>query len=56
MKLDAFLNQLENTRIKFEVEDFETIPEDLRAKILLQMLIDFVGNKKIEDKINEIAF
>lgn len=56
MKLDSLLKQLENTRVSFETEDFEAIPETLRGKILIQLLLDYIGNPKIEEKINEIPF
>lgn len=56
MKLESLLNQLEQVRVKFEEKDMEEFSEGYRGKVILQLLIDFIGNKKIEEKINEICF
>lgn len=54
MKLDSFLNQLESFRIRCEenVKDF-----DSTLKIeLIDLLVDYIDNQKVRDKINEIPF
>lgn len=56
MKLDSLLNQLEQIRLEFERADMEEINEGHRGKIIIQKLLDYIGNPKIEEKIDEICF
>lgn len=56
MKLESLLHQLEQVRIEFEAHDFEEYSESYRGKVILQKLLDYIGNPRIEEKINEIPF
>lgn len=56
MKLESLLNQLEQVRAEFEAHDFEEYSESYRGKVIIQKLLDYIGNPKLEEKINEICF
>lgn len=56
MKLDSLLAQLENIKAEFESSDFEQISEDHRSKIILQLLLDYINNPKVEEAVNDIPF
>lgn len=56
MKLETLLNQLEQIRAEYEESDFEQYSESYRSKVIIQKLLDYIGNPKIEEKINEICF
>lgn len=56
MKLESLLNQLEQIRVEYEGHDFEEYSEGYRGKVIIQKLLDYIGNPKIEEKINEIPF
>jgi len=54
MKLESFLNQLESFRIKCE-ENKEDFDSTLKVE-LIDLLVDYIDNQKVRDKINEIPF
>lgn len=56
MKLENLLAQLEQIRAEYEAHDFEEYSESYRGKVIIQKLLDYIGNPKIEEKINEIPF
>lgn len=56
MKLESLLNQLEQVRAEFEAHDFEEYSESYRGKVIIQKLLDYIGNPKIEEKVDEISF
>ena len=56
MKLDALISQLETVRVRVENGEFEEFDEGYIEKVILQLLIEYIGNPKIEEAINEIPF
>lgn len=56
MKLDGLINQLESVRLRAEQGEFQEFGEGYTEKIILQLLLDYLGNKKIEEAVNEIPF
>lgn len=56
MKLESLLNQLEQVRAEFEAHDMEEYSESYRGKVIIQKLLDYIGNPKVEEKIDEICF
>lgn len=56
MKLDSLLAQLEQLRISVEAGDYADYSEGYVGKVILQKLIEFTGNKKIQEKVDEIPF
>jgi hypothetical protein len=53
MKLEGLLNQLEQLRAQAEIENFEG---DLVSTSIIKLLVDYIGNPKVEEAINEIPF
>lgn len=56
MKLESLLHQLEQVRVEFENHDMEEYSEGYRGKVIIQKLLDYIGNPKIEEKVDEICF
>jgi len=56
MKLDGLLQNLENVRLQSEAGSLKEFGEGYTALVILQLLVDFIGNKKIQEKIDEISF
>lgn len=58
MKLDSLINQLEQVRVRAESGEFKEdgFDDGYVAKIILQLLLDYLGNKRIEEKVDEIPF
>lgn len=54
MKLESFLNQLESFRIRCE-ENTNDFDNTLKVE-LIDLLVDYINNQKVRDKINEIPF
>lgn len=55
MKLEGLLSELE--RIKLRAEDAnENLDSDLVTKVILQLLLDYINNPKVEEAVNEIPF
>jgi hypothetical protein len=55
MKLDALIKQLD--QIKMQNENGElSFPERFTEKLIIQLLLNYIDNKTIEEKINEIPF
>jgi len=54
MKLDSLLNQLELFRIRCE-ENTNDFDSTLKVE-LINMLVEYIGNDKIKNKIEEIPF
>lgn len=53
MKLEELINGLENIKAGNDSEKWE--PE-LVILAILELLVRYIGNPKVEDKINEIHF
>ena len=56
MKLESLLNQLEQVRAEYEAHDFEEYSREYRGKVIIQKLVEYIGNPKIEEAINDIPF
>lgn len=56
MKLENLINQLEQIRAEYEAADFDQYSESYRGKVIIQKLLDYIGNPKVEEKVNEIPF
>jgi hypothetical protein len=53
MKVEQVLSQLGRIRIDSENND---VDHEIVARAILQLLIEYIGNKKIEEAINDIPF
>lgn len=56
MKLSSLVNQLEQIRLRANNGEFQEFSEGYAGKVVLQLLLDYIGNPKIEEKVNEIPF
>lgn len=56
MKLTDLLYRLEQVRAQQEAGAFEDFDDGYIEKVLLQLLIEYIDNPKIEEAINEIPF
>jgi hypothetical protein len=56
MKLESVIARLEQIRVSAENGEYQEFSEGYTEKLIVQTLIEFIGNKKVEDKINEIPF
>lgn len=56
MKLESALARLEQIRVGAENNEYQEFGDAYVDKLIIQLLLDFIGNKKLEEKINEIPF
>lgn len=56
MKLESVIARLEQIRISVENNEYEDFSEGYVYMLIIQVLLDFIGNLKVEGKVNEIAF
>lgn len=53
MKLQELLNGLDNIKVGNDSENWDS---NLVTLAILELLVRYIGNPKIEEKINEITF
>lgn len=53
MKLETLLTQLERTRELSEADQWDS---EMVMLIIIDRLVAYIGNPKVEEKINEIPF
>lgn len=53
MKLDELLNGLDNIKAGNDNENWD---KDLVILAILELLVRYIGNPKVEEKIDEITF
>ena len=53
MKLESLLAQLENIKVGAEVDKWEA---ELVTLAILELLVRYINNPKVEEKINDITF
>lgn len=56
MKIESLIDKLEQTRLAAENGEFQEYGEGYPAKLILQLVLEYVGNKKIQEKVDEIPF
>lgn len=56
MKLESLLVRLEQARVEFDVKDMEELTQIMRRDAIILLLVEYIGNPKIEEKINEMVF
>lgn len=56
MKLENVLARLEQIRVDAENNEYQGFGDAYVDKLIIQSLLDFIGNKKLEEKIDEIPF
>lgn len=56
MKIESLMARLEQIRVGAENGEYQEFNEGYTEKLIVQVLIEYIGNKKVEDKINEIPF
>lgn len=56
MKLESLLARLEQTKVEFNEKDMEQLNEMMRRDAIILLLVEYIGNPKIEEKINDLVF
>jgi hypothetical protein len=56
MKLDSLLARLNQIKAAEENGEFGDFEPDHVSKVIIQALIEYLNNPKIEEAINEISF
>lgn len=56
MKLESLLSRLEQIKTAEENGQFFDLSEGYVEKLIIQALLDYLGNAKIEEAVNEIPF
>jgi hypothetical protein len=58
MKIETLLYKLEDVRVKAETDEFDTFADKnaFIAKVILQLLLEYLNNPRIEEAVNDISF
>lgn len=56
MKLESLMAELENVRNRAETSEFQELSERYVPALIVDILVKYIGNKKVEEAVNEIPF
>jgi len=56
MNLESLLSQLERIRLCAEAKEFQEYYDSYIENLIIKLLLDYINNTKITEKIDEIIF